>query len=131
PWKPKSADGSKFQFGADRDSGKPGARIEWTDRAWHWSAWSGDGRITGDIQDRRDAARYAATGALEKFEKEAQGSDAVGSGREATTTRATEHGTDIRTTLQNQRTTGSDRGRTPPHSPDQGRDHGKDGDRGL
>ncbi|CRK54635.1 putative Helicase conserved C-terminal domain protein [Rhodococcus sp. RD6.2] len=130
PWKPKSADGSRFQFGADRDSGQEGASIEWTDRAWHWVAWTGDGRIASNFEDRRDSARYAATGALEKFEKETQGADAA-TGRDATTTRAAEPTNDIRTTLHNQRNTSSDRDRTPPHSTEPDRDHGKDGGHSL
>lgn len=130
PWKPKSSDGSKFQLDADRDSGKEGASIEWTDRAWHWSAWSGDGRIVGGLEERRDAASYAAQDALTKLEKD---TTAVESGadvtRTADTSRGAGHPNDLPTMLGNQSRSKTDRrhGLEPDAGPGRDRDH----DRGL
>ncbi|QSE87019.1 DEAD/DEAH box helicase family protein (plasmid) [Rhodococcus koreensis] len=75
PWKPRSPDGSRFQFGANQDSGEPGAVIQWTDRSWHWTAWDGNGAKSSGLEDRCDSARYASETAMRRFEKEAEGPD--------------------------------------------------------
>lgn len=77
PWKPKSPDGSRFQQGADRSSGAPGAAIQWTDRTWHWTAWNGTDGSESGFEERRDSARYAADYAMKKLEAEPETSAAA------------------------------------------------------
>lgn len=129
PWKPQSADGSRFQYGGDRDSGTEGASVEWTDRAWHWSAWSDDGRITGGLQERRDAACYAARDALTAFEKDTAVEPGTDIGRTTDTSRDAGHPNDLPTMLDNQSRNKPDRRHGP--EPDAGPDHDRDQGRGL
>lgn len=72
PWISQSADGSVFHLGADQKSGRPGARIQWTDRSWHWIAWDGQGQTKSDLVEQRDAARGSAQSAAVAFAKEAE-----------------------------------------------------------
>lgn len=75
PWQPCAPDGSQYQYGAERDSGQPGALIEWTGENWHWIAWDGAGNLSNDATDRRDAAQQAAERALSTFENPDRGED--------------------------------------------------------
>ncbi|AOW93222.1 hypothetical protein BFN03_12775 [Rhodococcus sp. WMMA185] len=130
PWKPRSADGSHFQYGGDRDSGQAGASIHWTDRAWHWTAWSADGNKTSDFEDRRDTARHAAEAALKRFEKEPA---AAAAGQEVTlhadTARDTGHPHPLKAMLANQTPTTPARNRE--HRPQPAPTRGSGTDRGL
>ncbi|WP_430336177.1 DEAD/DEAH box helicase family protein [Rhodococcus sp. ACT016] len=69
PWLPRSADGSVFALGGDRDSGMPGARVEWTDRMWHWAAWDGLGAVESGLTEQRGSARGSAQSAAVTFAK--------------------------------------------------------------
>ncbi|MCD7053120.1 DEAD/DEAH box helicase family protein [Rhodococcus sp. BH2-1] len=130
PWKPRSADGSHFQYGADRDSGQAGASIQWTDRAWHWSAWGPDGSKASDFEDRRDAARYAAEAALKRFEKEpAATSPGQEVDRSADAARDTGHPHDLRTMLCNRAAAKPERDQARRPETDTGRNTGHE--RGL
>ncbi|NKZ93281.1 DEAD/DEAH box helicase family protein [Rhodococcus hoagii] len=131
PWKPRSAGGSHFQYGADRDSGQAGASIQWTDRAWMWTAWGEDGQRTSDFEDRRDAARYAAEAALKRFEKGADATAGPDVARGVDTTRQAGHPYDIRTMLGNQSTAKPERGQDQQRGPNQDPGRSNDHDRGL
>ncbi|AHK35497.1 hypothetical protein Pd630_LPD10047 (plasmid) [Rhodococcus opacus PD630] len=72
PWLPRSADGSVFHLGGERESGLPGGRVEWTDRMWHWMAWDGHGRTESGLVEQRNTARSAAQSAAVSFAKEAE-----------------------------------------------------------
>ncbi|WP_159848493.1 helicase [Nocardia sp. CY41] len=67
PWQPSAPDGSRYRYGADPDTGEPGASIEWTGEHWHWKAWDGAGRIENDLTERRDSAQHAASRAVALF----------------------------------------------------------------
>ncbi|MBM9839665.1 DEAD/DEAH box helicase family protein [Rhodococcus hoagii] len=69
PWLPRSADGSVFALGGDRDSAMPGARVEWTDRMWHWAAWDGLGAVESGLTEQRISARGSAQSAAVTFAK--------------------------------------------------------------
>ncbi|NKS68259.1 DEAD/DEAH box helicase family protein [Rhodococcus hoagii] len=70
PWLPRSSDGSVYQLGGDRESGLPGARVQWTDRMWHWTAWDGQGNIETALSEQRNTAQSTAQYKAVAFAKE-------------------------------------------------------------
>lgn len=111
---------------ADRAAACAGASIQWTDRAWHWSAWGPDGSKASDFEDCRDAARYAAESALKRFEKE---SVATSPGPEVAAARDKGHPHGLRTMLGSQATAKPERDQPRRPEPGPGRNTGHE--RGL
>lgn len=117
PWKPKSPDGSRFQRGADRDSGAPGAAIQWTDRTWHWTAWTGPDTTTSGFEERRDAARYAADEGIRQLEAEPDAATSPNDGH-------TPSAPSLKSMLNRQANRRRDIDRPPPSAADRDRDIG-------
>ncbi|AXY49369.1 helicase-related protein [Rhodococcus ruber] len=67
PWVALDEREAIWQYGFDTDSGRPGARVYWDDRQWHWEAWDGDGSLDRDAVNTRGEAFSSAAHAADLF----------------------------------------------------------------